>query len=243
MIEIIPSISVLQGKVVRLVKGDYQTLKVYDKGPVEFTKSLEEHGIRKVHLVDLDGARDGEPKNEAFIHLIKAYTQLEINSAGGLQTDGAVAKAFECGATSITVGAAAVTFPHFFEGWLMSYGRENVWLAADAWDGKVRIRGWQQATNVALFDLLHRNYKRGLKYAKVTDISRDGTLEGPNFDLYKQIVQEFPDLTVYSSGGVRSVDDIRQLEETGVKGVVVGKALYEGKIQLVELEQFCTADS
>ncbi|BDD07683.1 1-(5-phosphoribosyl)-5-[(5-phosphoribosylamino) methylideneamino] imidazole-4-carboxamide isomerase [Fulvitalea axinellae] len=243
MIEIIPSISVLDGKVVRLTQGDYEKAKVYNHSIIDLGKIFEDHGIHKIHLVDLDGAREGEPKNENSILTLKAYSSLEINSAGGILTDGAAAKAFECGASSITVGQAAIVQPKLFEGWLMSYGRERVCLAADSANGKIYTRGWQKETDIDMIEHIRHFYDRGLKYVKSTDICKDGLLEGPNFEMYKKILKEFPDIYIYSSGGVRSTDDIKKLSDIGVKGVIIGKALYEDKITLKEMEQFCVTDN
>ena len=241
MIEIIPSISILGGKVVKLAAGEVNNYKEYDKSPIDLANEFSLNGVNKVSIVDLDGAKIGVPVNENIIEVVTAYTSIEVNYSGGLVTDGAMNKAFEFGAHGVTVGRAAIDDPQLFSGWLMSYGREKVWLAADALDNKIYTRAWQNSTGVDLFDHIEYFYNRGLKYAKVTDISRDGLLQGPNFDLYEKVVKKFPDLSVYSSGGVRSIEDIKELERLGVSGVFIGRAFYEGLIDVADFKQFsCT---
>ena len=238
MIEIIPSISILGGKVVKLPQGEGATYKEYDQSPIDLANEFALNGITKVSIVDLDGAKLSVPVNENIVEVVSAYTNLEVNYSGGLLTDGAMNKAFEFGAKGVTVGKAAIDDPSLFTGWLMSYGREKVWLAADALNEMIYTRAWQSSTGINIFDHIQYFYDRGLKYVKVTDISRDGHLQGPNFDLYKKIVKKFPDLCVYSSGGVRSIQDIKDLESLGVTGVFIGKAFYEGLINASDFKQF-----
>ncbi|BDD06471.1 1-(5-phosphoribosyl)-5-[(5-phosphoribosylamino)methylideneamino]imidazole-4-carboxamide isomerase [Aureibacter tunicatorum] len=239
MIEIIPSVAILNGKVVRLTKGDYNNFKTYEDSPVDLATRYLDCGVKTIHLVDLNGAVNDEPQNDNIIEILKAFVPVDINFTGGIHTDGAISKAFECGANSVTIGEAAIEKNKLFSGWLMSYGREKVWLAADCIDGMIHTRGWQKNTNVNIIEHIRYFYDRGLKFAKITDIARDGVLEGPNFELYQKIVELFPDLRVYASGGVRSMDDIQQLEDIGVKGVIIGKALHEGKLNLKEIQSFC----
>jgi phosphoribosylformimino-5-aminoimidazole carboxamide ribotide isomerase len=238
MIEIIPSISILNGKFVRLQKGDFANEKVYEEDPLELAKKFEDHGIRIIHLVDLDGARRGSPVNYHILETIAGYTNLRINFSGGINTDGDISKAYEYGATSITAATIAVNKPDWFASWIISYGRNRIVLGADALNEKILIKGWEKKTEIDIYDHVDNFYFRSLKYIKTTDISRDGLMEGPSFDLYKKLINRFPGLCVLASGGVRSVDDISQLEELGVYGVIFGKALYENKIDLKSLEKF-----
>jgi phosphoribosylformimino-5-aminoimidazole carboxamide ribotide isomerase len=238
MIEIIPSISILNGKFVRLQKGDFANEKVYEEDPLELAKKFEDHGIRIIHLVDLDGARRGSPVNYHILETIAGYTNLRINFSGGINTDGDISKAYEYGATSITAATIAVNKPDWFASWIISYGRNRIVLGADALNEKILIKGWEKKTEIDIYDHVDNFYFRSLKYIKTTDISRDGLMEGPSFELYKKLIDRFPGLCVLASGGVRSVDDISQLEELGVYGVIFGKALYENKIDLKSLEKF-----
>ncbi len=238
MIQIIPSIAVLEGKVIRLQQGDFSREKVYDESPVDLARSFEDHGIEVVHLVDLDGARRGSPKNYHILETIAGYTSLKVDFTGGIHTDGDISKAYEYGASYITAASVAVSNKKQFASWIISFGREKITLGADARDGKIAVRGWVKDTDIDLFDHIDYFYSRGLKYVKSTDISKEGVLEGPSFAMYEKIISTFPDICVLASGGVRNLDDIKRLNDMGVFAVIVGKALYEGKIKLSELEQF-----
>ncbi|UII22587.1 HisA/HisF-related TIM barrel protein [Fulvivirga ligni] len=238
MIQIIPSIVINEGKVIRLQQGDLSREKVYDASPLDLAKSFEDHGIDVVHLVDLDGARRGQPVNYHILETIAAYTNLKVDFTGGIHTDGDISKAYEYGAKYITAASVAVARKEQFASWIISYGREKITLGADAIDNKIAIRGWQKSTEIDLFDHIEYFYSRGLKYVKTTDIARDGTMEGPSFDLYKKLIDTFPDICVLASGGVRNVDDIKRLNDMGVFAVIFGKAYYEGKINLKDLESF-----
>ncbi len=235
---LVPSISVIEGRTIRLTKGDYSSEKVYNNTPIDVAKQFEDHGISRIHLIDLDGARKGTSVNYDILHMVSAYTDLKINFTGGLHTDGDVLKAFEYGAESITAASVAVSNKEQFANWLMSYGREKIALAADSLKGKIRIRGWQKATSKDLFDHITYFYDRGLKYLKTTDISRDGAMEGPSFDLYKKLLKEFPDLSIFASGGVRKMDDVKKLRDIGLYGVIFGKAFYEGNITLNDIDNY-----
>lgn len=235
---LVPSISVIEGRTIRLTQGDYNKEKVYDDTPIDVAKQFEDHGISRIHLIDLDGARSGSSVNYDILHMISAYTNLIINFTGGLHTDGDVLKAFEYGAESITAASVAISNKQLFSNWLMSYGRQKVALAADSLDGVIRIRGWQKGTSTDLFEHIAYFYDRGLKYLKTTDISKDGALEGPSFDLYKGLIKEFPDLCIFASGGVRNMDDIKKLNDIGLYGVIFGKAFYEGNISLDDIDAF-----
>ncbi len=238
MIEIIPSISILNGKFVRLQNGDFASEKVYKENPLELAKKFEDHGIRIIHLVDLDGARRGAPVNYHILETLAGYTNLRINFSGGINTDGDISKAYEYGATSITAATVAVNKPDWFASWIISYGRNKIVLGADALNEKILIKGWEKKTEIDIYDHVDSFYFRSLKYIKTTDISKDGLMEGPSFDLYRNLIDRFPGLCVLASGGVRSIDDISQLEDLGVYGVIFGKALYENRIDLKALEKF-----
>ncbi|MEM9325033.1 MAG: 1-(5-phosphoribosyl)-5-[(5-phosphoribosylamino)methylideneamino] imidazole-4-carboxamide isomerase [Bacteroidota bacterium] len=236
--QLVPSISVRKGLTIRLKQGDFNQETLYDESPLDFAKRFEDHGIKLIHLVDLDGAQQGRLINYPILETIAAYTDLNINFSGGLHTDGDLNKAFESGAHSATSATIAVYDRELFASWLMSYGREKIALGADILDGLIRVGGWQKSTKIKLLDHVAYFYDRGLKYLKTTDISRDGALEGPAIDLYKELVKAFPDLSIFASGGVRNMDDIKALDDTGVYGVLFGKAYYEGNITLEEIDQF-----
>ncbi|HTH58455.1 MAG TPA: 1-(5-phosphoribosyl)-5-[(5-phosphoribosylamino)methylideneamino] imidazole-4-carboxamide isomerase [Cyclobacteriaceae bacterium] len=241
MIQVIPSIAIRKGRVVKMRKGDPNSEKAYDENPLDLAKRFEDHGIEVVHLVDLDGAEKGSPKNYHVLEEVRGYTEMKIDFTGGISTDGDIGKAFEYGADYVTASSVAVTNPETFASWIISYGREKITLGADVTDIKsktVAFRGWQKVSEVHLFEHLQNFYDRGLKYAKCTDISRDGVLEGPAFEFYQEILDKFPDLKVLASGGIRGVDDIKRLNDMGVFAVIFGKAYYEGVLKLKELEQF-----
>lgn len=236
--QIIPSISILNGKVTRLSKGNYSTEKIYKDSPIDVAKRFEDHGIEVVHLVDLDGAKVGKPVNYHILEAIAGYTNLKIDFTGGINTDGDISKAYEYGASYITAASIAASQPDLFASWIVSYGREKMTLGADALDGKIAIRGWQKNTDIDLFEHIEHFYSRGLKYVKTTDISKDGIMTGPSFSIYKEIMNLFPGICVLASGGVQSVDDIKRLNDMGVFAVIIGRALYEGKITLNDFDNF-----
>lgn len=238
MIQIIPSIAIAEGKVIRLEQGDFSKEKVYHQTPVDLAKGFEDHGIEVVHLVDLDGARRGQPVNYHILETIAGHTNLKIDFTGGINTDGDISKAYEYGASYITAASVAVNRKELFASWIVSYGREKITLGADALDGKIAIRGWQKNTDVDIFDHIDYFYSRGLKYVKTTDIARDGVMQGPAFELYQEIINRFEDICVLASGGVRNLDDIKRLNDMGVFAVIFGKAFYEGNITLNDLDQF-----
>lgn len=238
MIQIIPSISIYHGKVVKLIKGDLSSEKIYEGSPVDVARRFEDHGIEVVHLVDLEGATEGCAVNYHVIEAICNHTNLKIDFTGGVQTDGDINKAFEYGASYITVASAAVLDKDLFASWIISYGREKMTLGADTANGKIYIKGWQKETNINLFEHIGYYYDHGLKYVKTTDINRDGLLEGPAFDIYEKIQERYPNICILASGGVRSVQDIEKLQEMGVFAVIIGRAIYEGKISLQELKPF-----
>jgi phosphoribosylformimino-5-aminoimidazole carboxamide ribotide isomerase len=240
MFEIIPSIWLINGKCVRLKRGDFATQQVISDNPLEIAQAFEDHGIKKVHLVDLDGAKRGEPKNYHILEAITGYTNLDVDFTGGVSTDGDVIKSFEHGAKTITASSIAAKDPDKFTQWILSYGNKRINLATDTnpADYKIQIRGWLKKTEINLFDQIDYFYERGLQFLKCSDVTRDGVMEGPNFDLYKEIIKKFPNVNVYASGGVRNIDDFKQLRDLGLCGVVFGRAYYENIISLKDLDIF-----
>ncbi len=246
MIQVIPSIAIRKGGVVKMRKGDKSSEKSYDENPLDLARRFEDHGIEVVHLVDLDGAEKGSPVNWHVLEAVAGHTNLKVDFTGGISTDGDISKAYEYGADYITAASIAVTDPDLFASWIISYGREKMTLGADVInkDSKeLLFRGWQSKSKLTLFEHLEYFYTRGLKYVKSTDVSRDGVMEGPAFDFYEQIIAEFPELCVLASGGVRGVDDIKRLNEMGLFAVIFGKSYYEGLLNLKELEKFLTQTS
>lgn len=241
MIQIIPSIAIRKGKVVKMRKGDLSSEKAYDENPLDLAKRFADHGISVIHLVDLDGAEKGSPKNYHVVEAIAGHTELKIDFTGGISTDGDISKAFEAGAAYITAASISVLDPELFASWIVSYGRERITLGSDVVNiesKELLIRGWQRKSKTTLFEHLEFFYSRGLKYVKSTDVSRDGVLEGPAFSFYQSIRDQFPELSILASGGVRGVDDIKKLNDMGIFAVIFGKAYYEGILSLKELEQF-----
>jgi phosphoribosylformimino-5-aminoimidazole carboxamide ribotide isomerase len=246
MIQVIPSIAIRNGKVVKMRKGDPASEKAYNENPLDLAKRFESHGIEVVHLVDLDGAERGNPKNYHVLETIAGHTDLKVDFTGGICTDGDIDKAYEFGAAYITASSIAVTNPELFSSWIISYGREKMTLGADVTDivsKKIAYRGWLKKSEITLFDHVQYFYDRGLKYVKSTDVSRDGVLEGPAFSFYQEILDNFKDLKVLASGGVRGVDDIKKLNDMGIFAVIFGKAYYEGILKLKDLEQFIVKKS
>ncbi|MBS1951987.1 MAG: Phosphoribosylformimino-5-aminoimidazole carboxamide ribotide isomerase [Cytophagales bacterium] len=241
MIQVIPSIAIRHNQVVKMRKGDISSEKVYDENPLDLAKRFEDHGIDVVHLVDLDGAERGSPKNYHVLETIAGHTKLKVDFTGGISTDGDIGKAFEYGAAYVTASSVAIAHPEIFSQWIVSYGREKITLGADITDIKSKIiafRGWQKKSTLHLYDHLQHFHDLGLKYAKCTDISRDGVLEGPAFDFYLEVINKFPELKILASGGVRGVDDIKRLNDMGIFAVIFGKSYYEGLLDLKDLEQF-----
>lgn len=239
---LVPSITVINGRTIRLAQGDFAKEKAYDSSPLELAQKFLDHGISRIHLVDLEGAKKGKPVNFSTLEMLAGYTDLKINFSGGLHTDGDIVKALENGATSVTAATIAVYNKSLFSDWIMSYGRNKIVLAADSLEGLIKIGGWQKETKLDLFDHISFFYDKGLKYLKTTDISKDGVLSGPSYELYKKIIDRFPDLCVFASGGVSNMDDIKRLKDIGLYGVIFGKAFYEGSITLKEIELFSQKD-
>lgn len=238
MIELIPAIDIIEGKCVRLTQGDYSTRKVYNEDPLEVAKMLEDNGIRRLHVVDLDGAREGRIINYRTLDRIASHTSLIIDFGGGLKGESDVEIAFESGAQMITGGSIAVREPETFGAWIDKFGSERILLGADAKDRKIAIGGWKETTDVELIPFIEGYYKKGITKVVCTDIARDGMLQGPSVELYKEIREAIPTLYIIASGGVSSVADIERLDEAGIPAVIFGKALYEGRIQLRDLLRF-----
>lgn len=238
MIQIIPSIVIREGKVVKMKQGIHKSEKVYDMTPMDLALQFEDHGIEVVHLVDLDGSKKGQPVNYHILETIAGHTKLKVDFTGGISTDGDISKAYEYGASYITAASIAVSHKELFASWLLSYGREKITLGADARKRKVEIRGWQKSTDLDVIDHISYFYNRGLKYVKTTDIDKDGLMSGPTFELYEEILNTFEGIKVLASGGVRNTDDIVKLNELGVFAVIIGKALYEGRLVPSDFDQF-----
>lgn len=238
MIEIIPAIDIIEGKCVRLSKGDYDSKKVYNENPVEVAKEFEANGIRRLHVVDLDGAKSHHIVNYRILEKIATQTSLIIDFGGGIKSDEDLDIAFSSGAQMITGGSIAVKEPELFSEWISKYGSDKIILGADVKDKKIAVSGWKEGTDVELMPFLDQYIKKGIKKVICTDIECDGMLQGPSTDLYKEILEEYPSLYLIASGGVSCIDDIIKLEEAKVPAVIFGKALYEGKIQLKDLKIF-----
>ncbi len=235
MIELIPAIDIINGQCVRLTKGDYDQKTVYRDSPAEVAKEFEEIGFRRLHVVDLDGAKSKHIVNEAVLTAITTETNLVVDFGGGIKTDEDIEKAFAAGAAMVTVGSIAVTQPDLFMGWLEKYGPERMILGADVRHGKISINGWKEDSCEDLLPFLRKYIDAGVCNVLCTEISKDGTLSGPAISLYSEVMEAYPELHLIASGGVSSLDDIKALNAVGIPAVVFGKAIYEGKINLNEL--------
>lgn len=238
MIEIIPAIDLIEGKCVRLTHGDFDRKTVYSDDPIETAKRFEAAGLKRLHMVDLDGARFGEPKNIAVLERVASETKLVIDFGGGIKTEAQLQNVFDAGAAIANIGSIAVKEPDTFLGWVDRFGGERILLGADCRDGKVAIDGWRTETSVSIFDLLANFSARGVLSAFVTDIGRDGAMAGPSQELYQEIKEKIPQLNLIASGGVSNVNDILELARIGCSGVIIGKAIYEGAIRLEELAKY-----
>lgn len=236
MIELIPAIDIIDGKCVRLSQGDYNTKKVYGECPADMAKRFEDVGIKRLHVVDLDGAKASHIVNYKALESIASKTNLIIDFGGGLKTDDDLRIAFESGASMVTGGSIAVKNPNVFEGWLKKYGGDKIILGADVKERKIAVSGWIENTDVDLFEFLKDYISKGVRKVICTDIAKDGMLKGPSIELYKDILKEHPTLHLIASGGVSSMADIEALDEAGVPAVIFGKAIYEGRIKLKELK-------
>jgi len=233
--EIIPAIDVIDGKCVRLTQGDYAQKKVYNEHPLEVAQAFEDAGLRRLHLVDLDGARAGAVRNWKVLEGIAGKTNLIIDFGVGIKTNADVDIVFNSGAAMATVGSVAVKDAALFVSWLGEYGADRFLLGADVRKEKIAVSGWTETTDRWVYDFIREYMEKGVRQVFCTDVSKDGLLQGPALDLYKNIVGKFPELHFIASGGVSGMDDVRRLEEVGCRGVIIGKAIYEGRIKLKEL--------
>ena len=234
---IIPAIDLIDGKAVRLTQGDYSQKKEYNARPLEVAKAFEDAGLTRLHLVDLDGAKAKRVINWKVLELIATQTTLHVDFGGGIQSDEDLRVAFECGARQITGGSIAVKQPDVLERWLAKHGPEKIMLGADAKNEKIAVSGWEEGTDVWVYDFVQQWVDKGIRYAISTDVAKDGLLEGPSFDLYRNLQDQVPGLQIIASGGVSNMGDIETLAEMGLYGVIVGKAIYEGRVTLSELSR------
>lgn len=240
---IIPAIDLIEGKCVRLTQGDYTTKKVYHEDPLEIAKAFEAHGIVKLHLVDLDGAKAGKVINYKVIERIAAKTDLSIDFGGGLKSDKDLKIAFDSGAKQITGGSIAVKNPIQFLSWLKQYGNEKIILGADAKNRKIAISGWLEESDLTINTFIGDYLNKGIRQVISTDISVDGTLAGPSIDLYNELISEFgSNLLLIASGGIKDLSDLDKLKKIGCSGAILGKAIYENRITLKQLEKFILND-
>lgn len=238
MIKIIPAIDIIDGKCVRLAQGDYSKKIIYNENPLEVAKMFEDAGIKYLHLVDLDGAKQKRIVNHKVLNDICAKTNLIVDFGGGVQNDEMIKVAFENGATQVTGGSIAVKNPELFQKWFNDFGSEKIILGADAFKEKIAISGWEESSDLLIYDFVENWVSKGAKYCISTDVSKDGMLEGPSFELYRKLQLRSPILNIIASGGISCIQDIEKLNDTNIYGVIVGKAIYEGKIKLEEFEVF-----
>ena len=238
MINIIPAIDLIDGKCVRLTKGDYNQKKQYDASPLDMALRYQDIGIRRMHLVDLDGAKSSSPKNLHVLEQIATHTSLDIEWGGGIKSDDALRDAFNAGANHLIIGSVAVSYPELFARWLDEYGGHRLVLGADVNNGRVAINGWLEESEQTIENLIDCFVPHGLREVICTDIAKDGMLQGPTFDLYARLQATYPEQDIIVSGGISKMDDILRLDEMNLRHVIVGKAIYEGRITLNELSQW-----
>jgi len=236
--ELIPAIDIIGGKCVRLTHGDYSRQTTYNENPLEVALRFEDAGLKRLHLVDLDGARAGTVRNWKVLELLAGKTGLLIDFGGGIKSDDDVRIVRESGARYATVGSIAVKEPDTFSRWLEQYGADSFLLGADVRDEKITVSGWLEKTDIWIYDFLQQYVEKGVQQVFCTDVSKDGALLGPALDLYRSITEKFPGLHFIASGGVASVDDLHQLRDAGCRGAIIGKAIYEGRISLKDLRHF-----
>ncbi len=237
MFQIIPAIDIIDGKCVRLTQGDYSQKKTYNENPLEVAKMFENSGIKRLHLVDLDGAKNKKITNLRVLQHIASNTALHIDFGGGVQSDEDIQSAFDAGAKQITGGSIAVKNPELFENWLQKYGSEAIILGADAKNEKIAVSGWEEDSGLSVYDFITKWVNKGIQYTISTDVAKDGLLQGPSIELYKNIQAQQANLKIIASGGVSSMQDLETLAELNIFGVIVGKAIYEGKVSLKEIEK------
>lgn len=235
--EIIPAIDIIDGKCVRLTQGDYAQKTIYNEQPLEVAKEFEDAGLRRLHLVDLDGAKAGAVKNWKVLETLAAKTSLVIDFGGGIKTQKDVQIVFDSGAALATIGSIAVKNEEEFVKWLLQYGADKFLLGADVKEEKIAVAGWLETTDIWIYDFIEKYVEKGISQVFCTDVSKDGKLEGPSVELYKNIIAKFPSLHFIASGGVSSMKDVDELENIGCSGVIIGKAIYENRIKLEELRR------
>ncbi|MBR4936876.1 MAG: 1-(5-phosphoribosyl)-5-[Bacteroidaceae bacterium] len=238
MIELIPAIDIIGGRCVRLSQGDYERQTTYDAEPADMVKRFADCGVKRVHVVDLDGAKAAQPENLPTLEKMAGIDGVNIEWGGGLKTETAVRQVFDAGAAYAIVGSVAAKQPDLFTTWLNAFGAERMVLGADVREGKVSVSGWQEDLNLGIEALIDTFQPHGLRQVICTDISRDGMLQGPSFDLYTQLQAAYPDIDFTVSGGISSMDDIRRLNSLNLRKVIIGKAIYEGRISLKEIETY-----
>ncbi|MCA0232232.1 MAG: 1-(5-phosphoribosyl)-5-[(5-phosphoribosylamino)methylideneamino]imidazole-4-carboxamide isomerase [Bacteroidetes bacterium] len=238
MFHIIPAIDLIEGKCVRLTQGDYGQKTIYNENPLEVAKQFEDAGLTHLHLVDLDGAKAKKVINWKVLERIATQTQLHIDFGGGVQSDDDLRIVFDSGAKQVTGGSIAVKNPDLFETWLNQHGGDKMILGADARNERVAVSGWEEGTGLWVYDFVQQWVEKGAKYTISTDVAKDGLLQGPSFDLYKNLQEHCPELNIIASGGVSNIGDIERLAEMNLFGVIVGKAIYEGRVKLAELTRW-----
>jgi len=236
--QIIPAIDIIDGKCVRLTEGDYAQKKIYNEDPLEVAKAFEGIGLMRLHLVDLDGAKAGQVVNWKVLEKIANNTELKIDFGGGIKTEATLKTVLDTGASYATIGSLAVKNELLFQEWIARFGAKVFMLGADVFEEKIAIGGWLEKTEISVFDFMKSYIDKGVKQIFCTDIKKDGKLQGPSFDLYQKIIEQFPALHLIASGGVSSLDDLIELEEIGCSATIVGKAIYENKITISELASF-----
>jgi phosphoribosylformimino-5-aminoimidazole carboxamide ribotide isomerase len=236
--QLIPAIDLIDGKAVRLTQGDYSQKKIYNAQPLDVAKQFEDAGLTRLHLVDLDGAKAKQVVNYKVLEAIAGQTRLHVDFGGGIQSNDDLRIAFECGARQVTGGSVAVKNPELFASWLQTYGGERIILGADARNEKIAVSGWEEGTDRWVYDFAREWTERGARYTISTDVAKDGLLQGPSFDLYKKLQEQVPNLHIIASGGVSEMGDVEKLAEMNLFGVIIGKAIYEGRISLRQLTDF-----
>ncbi len=235
---LIPAIDIIEGKCVRLSKGDYSTKIIYNENPLEVAKEFEAHGIKYLHLVDLDGAKSSHIVNHKILEQIATKTSLKIDFGGGLKSDEDLKTAFNSGANQITAGSIVIKNPDIFLSWLQKFGPEKIILGADANKEKIAVSGWLEESNQEVIPFIQKYQKQGVKYVISTDIAKDGMLQGPSFALYKKMLSKIENINLIASGGISHFDELQKLQDIGCEGTIIGKAIYENRISLKQLEQF-----
>lgn len=232
---IIPAIDIIDGKCVRLTQGDYGRKKVYNENPLEVAREFEDAGLKYLHLVDLDGAKAGKVVNWKVVESVTSSTALRVDFGGGIKTDAEIERLFAAGVTQVNLGSIAVSHPERVRNWIRRYGADRIILSADVKDEKIAVGGWMEDSRISITDFVKDYMAGGIEYIACTDISTDGMLSGPNVELYSKLLQMFPSIKLIASGGVSGMKDLEDLKKINVEGVIVGKAIYEGKVDIEEL--------